>query len=214
MQKAFIGRRRFICWLNVFILFGVLLQGCGHSVKNINSPGTVIICFGDSITFGQGIPQDESFPSILSHFIGEEVINAGHSGDTTAEALERLKKDVLQRDPYLVIVELGGNDFLRRIDVAVTFKNMEEIVKRIVESGAIAAVCDIDNDLILSSYRSGFEKICKKYGAIFIPGVLRGILDNSRLTVDSIHPNEKGHRIIAERIYKGLSRYGIFERRK
>jgi len=191
----------------LFFLLLSSLFGCGYPIKNLDSQGTSIICFGDSITSGVGAESGKNYPYFLSQLIGKEVINAGESGDTTYEALKRLKSDVLSYDPYLVIVELGGNDFLRRIPTDVTLKNIEKIITRIQEKGAIVALVDVSWGPVMSGYRKEFKKLAKRKGLIFIPSLMRGILNDPSLKYDWIHPNSKGYKIIAHRIYKAIKPY-------
>ena len=82
-------------------------------MPNLDSPGTTIVAFGDSITYGVGASQAAAYPSALSRRLGVEVINAGVPGETSAEGLARLP-EVLELDPWLVIIEFGGNDLLQR----------------------------------------------------------------------------------------------------
>ena len=98
---------------------------------NIRSTGELIICFGDSLTEGVGASAGEDYPSVLSRQLGSAVINAGLRGDTTAAALERLVDEVLNKNPRLVILLLGGNDFLRQRPRRETRRNLEEIVRRV-----------------------------------------------------------------------------------
>ncbi|MBI3118467.1 MAG: hypothetical protein HYZ00_07260, partial [Candidatus Hydrogenedentes bacterium] len=93
----------------------LVLGGCGvdyDDVANIANTRTAIVCFGDSITHGYGASPGRDYPARLAELLGTPVINAGVDGDTTASALKRLEEDVLIEEPRLVIVELGGNDFL------------------------------------------------------------------------------------------------------
>src|SRR5205807_8523479 len=89
-------------------------------VVNLASRGTNIIAFGDSLTAGYGAQPGEDYPTRLSRLIDKPVINAGVSGDTTDMALARIDADVLSRGPRIVIVGLGGNEFLRGVDIATT----------------------------------------------------------------------------------------------
>ena len=107
------------------------LSGCSYPIRNLNSPGETIVCFGDSITYGAGAGRNEDFPSLLSSLIAKDVINAGVSGDTTGSALGRIDRDVLSNNPYLVVVELGGNDFLMKISKQRTMDNLKEIISKI-----------------------------------------------------------------------------------
>jgi len=194
------------------------LLGCSPSVRNLDSRGKNIICFGDSITYGVDAQEGEDYPSVLSGMLKRKVINAGLSGDTTEGALARIDKDVLRKDPYLVIIEFGGDDFLDKVPlipnnanriiwVKDTLNNLERIVACIQKKGAIAAVCDTSVDCFMRGYRKYFENIARKKKAIFVPGILADIFNNPGLKYDYIHPNKKGYRIIAKKIYQAIKPY-------
>ncbi len=185
----------------------LLLCSCSYPIKNLDSKGETIICFGDSITEGVGASKGKDYPSVLSQLLGVKVINAGKAGDTTYSALKRLEKDVLAKNPYLVIVELGGNDFLRRMPKEDTIKNLREIIIRIQERGAIVALVDVSWGIFLSGYRKEFKKLAKELGCIFIPAILKGILNDPSRKYDWVHPNDEGYRLIAHRIYRYIAPY-------
>lgn len=190
-----------------FLSLVILCCSCSYPVKNVDSRGENIICFGDSITYGVGAKRSEDFPSILSNLLQETVINAGVNGDTTESALKRLKKDVLDKSAYLVIVELGGNDFLGKVPKQKTIKNLSEIIIRIQETGAMVGLADVSAGMFLSGYGSDFKRLAKKTGCIFIPRLLEGIINNPSLKADYIHPNAEGYSIVAQRIYNAIKPY-------
>jgi len=184
------------------------LTGCiKREIKNIDSKGKNIICFGDSITFGYGANPGEDYPAALARMLTLPVINAGIDGDTSTEGLKRIESDVLDRDPLLVIVEFGGNDFLRKIPLDETIKNIEEIVNRIESRGAMVAIADVSAGMIMSGYRKELKRLSRKYNTIFIPNLFSGILTNPSLKSDSIHPNAQGYKVIAQKIYRVISSY-------
>lgn len=186
----------------------LLLCGCGkREIKNTNSSGKNIICFGDSITFGYGVERGEDYPAELAKLIGLPVKNAGVDGDTTPEALQRIRRDVLGNNPYLVIVEFCGNDFLRKIPKEATVNNICQIVRLAQAQGAMVAVVDISAGLFLKEYRSAFNKLAREEGAIFIPSVLNGIITNPSLKSDFLHPNRNGYKLVAQRVYQGILPY-------
>jgi lysophospholipase L1-like esterase len=182
--------------------------GCAKKeIRNIDSQGKNIICFGDSITFGYGAGPGEDYPLALSKMVDIPVVNAGIDGDDTIEALKRLKSDVLDRDPFLVIIEFGGNDFLRKIPRETTVSNVKEMVERIQAEGAIAVIADISAGMFLKEYRLAFARLAKDKGAIFIQGILSGIITNPSMKSDFIHPNAQGYKLIARRIYQAIQPY-------
>lgn len=190
-----------------FIAF-IALGGCAkREIKNIDAKGKNIVCFGDSITFGYGANPGEDYPTALAKMTEIPVINAGIDGDTTTEAIRRLKADVLNRKPLLVIIEFGGNDFLRKIPKEVTIKNVKEMIDKVQEKGAMVALADISAGLFLKEYRQAFADIAREKKTIFIPAILNGVITNPSLKSDFIHPNGNGYKMIAQRIYRAILPY-------
>lgn len=185
----------------------VIVSCTRQEITNINSKGTTLICFGDSITFGYGVDSNQAYPVILSQMLEMPVINAGIDGDTTTEALRRLDSDVLSRDPFLVIVEFGGNDFLRKVPLDVTIKNVTEIVDKIQAKGSMVAIADISAGFLLNEYRPAYKKLAREKGAIFIPSLMRGIITNPRMKSDFLHPNINGYRMISQRVCRVIKPY-------
>jgi len=194
---------RSICIL-WFAVIAAVVFACGGEnfakIRNLHSAGESIICFGDSLTEGVGASAGEDYPSALSRQLGSPVINAGVRGDTTTAALERLADEVLNKNPRLVIVLLGGNDFLRQRSRRETRQNLEEIVRRVQAHGAMVVIAGIRLGVFGDDYGEIFEQTAKQFGALYIPQVMKGILTNSSLRSDPIHPNGAGYRLIADRI--------------
>ena len=186
----------------------IALTGCvRNDIKNINSRGKNIICFGDSITSGYGVDHGENYPSFLSKMLGMPVVNAGIDGDTSVGGLQRIEMDVLEREPLLVVIEFGGNDFLYKIPQELTIKNISEMIDRIQAKGAMVALVDVSADIFLNEYGPLFEKIAQEKGTIFIPKVFKGIIIDANLKIDFIHPNGFGYKIITHRIYRAILPY-------
>ena len=198
--------RMVVHWLLRGKLFLVIvaLGACGgenfDAIRNLRSSGETIVCFGDSLTEGVGAGTGEDYPSVLSKEIGIPVVNAGQRGDTTDQALARLSDAVLSKNPRLVIVFLGGNDFLRQRPRAESRRNLVEIVRRVQAHGAMVAVAGMKLGLFTDDFAAIYEDTAKELGALYIPQVMKGILSDSKLKSDPIHPNGAGYRLIAERI--------------
>ena len=183
----------------------VILVGCSKKeIKNIGARGKTIVCFGDSITFGYGVNPGEGYPSALAKQLNIPVINAGIDGDTSTEALKRLDADVLSRDPLLVIIEFGGNDFLRQVPKEITVNNIKQMVERVQAHGAMVAIADISAGIFMREYRLAYRKIAQEKSAIFIPSILSGIITNPSMKSDFLHPNAPGYKIIAEDIFRAI----------
>ncbi len=194
-----------VTFVSLLILLLIGFSGCAkREVKNVNSKGTNIICFGDSLTFGYGANPQDAFPLVLLELTTLPVINAGIDGDTTTEALQRLDSDVIERNPLLVIIEFGGNDFLRKIPIETSVANVSQMIDRIHEKGAMVAFVDISAGLFLADYHNAFERLAQEKGVIFISSILSGIITNPSMKSDFLHPNKNGYRMIAQRIYREI----------
>ncbi|HEY0964336.1 MAG TPA: hypothetical protein VGE31_00900, partial [Candidatus Paceibacterota bacterium] len=86
-----------------------------------------------------------------------------------------------------------------------TFRNLETIVERIHDSGAVVILVGIDGEPLDNDLNDRYEDVARATGAIFIDDVLQGIIGRSSLTSDFIHPNNAGYEIVAERIYPAVA---------
>ncbi|MFA5287383.1 MAG: GDSL-type esterase/lipase family protein [Candidatus Omnitrophota bacterium] len=195
----------------VAIIFGIgvaaLLMNVKREIKNINSNGKNIICYGDSITFGYGVNPGEDYPTALAKMINRPVINAGVDGDTSTEGWQRIKQDVLEKEPYIVLIEFTGNDFLKKIPMDLTVSNIKKMVREIQGTGAITAIVDVSAGLFLIDYRVQLFLLSRQTGSIFIPATLSGIITNPSMKSDFMHPNASGYKIVAQRAYKAIEPY-------
>lgn len=169
-------------------------------IKNYPSSGEIIIAFGDSLVEGVGATEGNDFVSLLSRRINTPIVNLGHPGDTTAEALLRID-EVILRNPKIVMVLLGGNDFLKRVPKHEMLSNLEQIITTIQNKGAIVVLLGVRGGLITDNYESDLKSLAQKTGSAYVPNVLKGLIGNSKYMSDSIHPNDAGYAIIAEHIY-------------
>src|SRR5206468_2546588 len=110
-----LSRRSFVIAVVLAVPAGFWLVRSGSPRPARPTAGQTIVAFGDSLVEGHGATPGHDFVSVLSRRLGVPIINAGRSGDTAEAALSRLEQAVLARNPRVVIVLLGGNDFLRRV---------------------------------------------------------------------------------------------------
>lgn len=179
------------------LLWGTAACGAPDA-PNLDSPGTTIVCLGDSITYGVGARPEESYPNRLAERLGVPVVNAGVPGDTTTEALARLD-EVLARDPWLVIIELGGNDLLRRLSVDEAERNLRAVVEGVLAARAVPVLVELDGgSLLTDSLADVFERLQEEYRVPMVEDVLDDVLRDAGLRADHIHPNAAGYRVLAD----------------
>lgn len=179
-------------------LFLLLLAACRPDVPNLDSPGRTIVCLGDSITAGVGSGPGEAYPELLAAKLGTQVINAGVSGDTAAGGLARVD-DVLAQDPWLVIVELGGNDVLRQVPPEQTERSLRGILDRLLSARVVPVLVEMDAPFG-GRYREIYERLGDEYHVPVVEDAIGEILRDRLLKSDEIHPNARGQQVLAEAV--------------
>lgn len=164
-----------------------------------------IICFGDSLTYGTGATKGMDYPSQISQMLNKPVINTGVPGDTTGRALMRLERDVLSKNPDIVMITLGGNDLKNGVSRDTAFRNLRQIVESIQKHGAEVIIGGLKFPLRDRGYGKGYQELAEQTGAVLIPNILEGIMGNRKLMSDPIHPNDAGYKMIANRFYEAMS---------
>lgn len=162
-----------------------------------------IVFFGDSLVAGYGATLGNSLPEQLSLLLNRPVINMGVSGDTTADGLARLD-EVISRNPGLVIVLLGGNDALRKVSQDKTEANLRQIIEALQATGSAVVLVGIRSGLFGDRYDSMYEELASSYDLILVPDALSGLITRPEYMADTIHPNDAGYALLAERIYQAV----------
>jgi lysophospholipase L1-like esterase len=162
--------------------------------------GDSIVMLGDSLVEGVGASAGRDLPALVGERIGRAVVNAGRRGDTASAALDRLDSDVLPRNPRVVVVLVGGNDFIRRVPRETTFEALGTIVERLRERGAGVVIVGVSLGLVSDQYSDEYEAVATRTGSALVPDVLDGILGHGELMADQIHPNDRGYAVMADRI--------------
>jgi acyl-CoA thioesterase-1 len=174
-------------------------------ITNYPSSGSSVVMFGDSLTVSVGASEGHTLPELLSKKIKEPIINMGIRGQTSAQGLLRVN-DVLELNPKVVLVLFGGNDYLHEVPIKETFKNIDAIVAKIQEYGAVVVLLGIQGGILSDPYKGEFKKVAKKRGALYVPSVLENIIGEEDLMSDEVHPNDKGYTIIAKKILPVLEK--------
>jgi acyl-CoA thioesterase-1 len=175
-----------------------------------------ILALGTSLTQGYGLPPGTEFTTVLqeklkSAGVDATIVNAGVSGDTSADGLSRLDWS-LADNPKAAIVELGSNDALRGLAPDQTEKNLAAILAKLKAAHVAVLLCGMRAPRNLGpEYAAQFDaiypRLAKQYGVLLYPFILDGVALNPKLNqADGIHPNPAGVRIIVERILPDVLR--------
>ena len=214
-----------------YVLFGLLLlTSCGETAKKEqevvveeqladeenSAINKVILFFGDSLTAGMGLDQENAFPAIIQEKIdslGLEylVINAGLSGETTASGKNRVSW-VLNQNVDIFVLELGANDGLRGVPLEETRKNLQAIIDTVraknPETKIILTGMQIPPNMgkeYASGFRNIFPELAKKNDVYLVPFLLEDVGGNPELNQsDGIHPTAEGQKILAENVWDVL----------
>src|SRR3954452_17741665 len=214
-----------------FLFVALLFAACNNEQKpaSVSNNDTVkkseptvtqnkknIIFLGNSITAGYGVGESEAFPALIQNKIDSlkipyKVINAGISGETSADGLSRIDW-ILKQPVDILVLELGGNDGLRGIPLQGTSQNLQGIIdavkKKFPNTKLILAGMEIPPNMgkkYTDEFRALYGKLAKKNNALLIPFLLKGVGGNPELNqLDGIHPNPQGHKIVAENVWEVL----------
>lgn len=193
-----------------------MLAGCGPSPRQSVVPaGQTVLAFGDSVTHGTGAGPGEDWPTLLAAATGWQMVNAGVPGDTAQAAQARLPALLAQHRPALVLIEIGGNDFLRRRSAADVKTDVRALIQTAKASGAqvvlvavpalslMAAVAGRPSDAPL------YAELAKEEQVALVPEVFSDVLGDAALRADPIHPNAAGYRQMAQGLHQRLKALGI-----
>jgi acyl-CoA thioesterase I len=173
-----------------------------------------VVAFGDSLTIGLGILEQEAYPALLQRRIDDagyqfEVINAGVSGDTTAGALRRLDW-ALEGDVKVLIVAFGGNDGLRGLPVSQMKENLSTIIDKARDRNVVVILAGMEappnfGQEYATQFRQAFRDVALQKRVLFLPFLLNGVAGKPELNqADGIHPNQQGTQIVADTVWKVL----------
>jgi len=170
----------------------------------------VVCAFGNSLTQGFGLKQDQAFPHLLQTRLDNDhqnarVINAGVSGNTSRDGLMRIDY-ALAEDPDVVIVELGANDAFMGIDPGATEANLDEILTRVKRQTDLVLLAGFACPPVWGReyahrFNSMFPRLAEKHGAVLYPDIQAGLDQGMHFLPDGVHPNADGAKVVADGIY-------------
>lgn len=179
-------------------------------------PRKVIVFFGNSLTAAYQLSKEEGFPALIQQKIDSmglpySCVNAGLSGETTADGVNRIEW-VLQQPMDVFVLELGANDALRGLPVKETAKNLQLIIDKVRAARAdckiVIAGMQAPPNLgatYTREFRDVYPALAAANKAALIPFLLEGVAADPKLNLeDGIHPNVEGQKIVAETVWRTL----------
>ena len=174
-----------------------------------------IVCFGDSITAGFGLDPGQGFPELLQKDVDGRglpfrVVNMGVSGDTTQDGLARVPMAVAEK-PSIVLLELGGNDGLRGIPIAITQSNLAQMIEAFQGAGARVVLAGMTlppnyGQQYIAQFERVYQDLAAKYKVKLIPFLLEGVGGHDEfMQRDRLHPNAAGARKVEALVWSALS---------
>lgn len=192
----------------------------GSGVRQTTTPPSPtaprIVALGDSLTAGLGISREQAYPAVLQRKLKEngrviDVINAGVSGDTSADGLRRANW-ALEGDVRLLILALGANDALRGLPVAQMKDNLQGIIHRARQRGIPVLLAGMEappnyGEQYAAEYRQVFQALSRENTLIFVPFLLQGVAGVAELNQgDGIHPTSAGAERIADHLWPSVEK--------
>ena len=198
------------------LLVLLLAVACGGTKKETALPaGSRVLALGDSLTAPHGVKPGEDWPTLLGQKTGWVVINAGISGNTSAQALERLPTLLDEHQPQLVLVSLGGNDMLRKMSQEQTVANLGRMLDLARASGAKAVLLATPKPSIAGAVFNSlspadfYAEVAKDKKVPLIKDALPEVLSDTALKGDQLHPNAAGHALLGDKIHEDLKKIGF-----
>ena len=201
------------------LALAITLAACGESRRFEGlPPGATVLAFGDSVTHGTGAGPGEDYPARLAAITGWNIINAGVPGDTAREARRRLEPLLTRHDPALVLIELGGNDFLRKRRDSDVRADIEAMVGLVLNRGAIPVLVAVPRLSLLRATAGAlsdspiYATIAESGDVLLIEDIFSDVLSDPALRADRIHPNAEGYHVLAIGISEQLETAGLLNR--
>ncbi len=199
---------RALAWL--CLLWVLLLAGCDVTQPALPhlGPDDVVLAFGDSLTYGTGVDAAHSYPAQLGQLIGHKVVAAGVPGEVTAQGVTRLPGVLDAVQPKLLLLCLGGNDLLHKLDAVTIAANLRTMVYEARQRGIAVVLIGVPEPRLFGSVPKYYADIAAKADIPYEGKVLKTVLFDNTKKSDPIHPNAAGYRMIADALAKLLHQTG------
>lgn len=191
------------------LLLLLALTACAPPRAAALGPGSRVLALGDSLTYGTGASPETSYPTVLAALTRWDVVNAGVPGDTTQQGCARLPPLLDERHPQLILVFLGGNDFLRRGSMQAMTAGLAQCVA-VARGAKVPLVLFAVPRFELTGFADApiFAEVAKSSQVGFLTPRLGALLGDDRLRADAVHLNGDGYRVLAGNVAEELRRLG------
>ncbi|MEA1989646.1 MAG: arylesterase [Pseudomonadota bacterium] len=186
----------------------LLLSSCSQAKLPELQPEDVVVAFGDSLTAGYGVDKTQSYPSVLANITGLKVINAGISGETTAEGLERLPEILETHQPKLVILLEGGNDVLQKVSEPQIKSNLKQMIQLIQQSGAAVLLVGVPEKKLFGSSLELYSELASEHEIPIEGDIVASLMKRLSMKSDYVHFNALGYQAMAQALYEALQTSG------
>jgi len=186
----------------------LLLSSCSQAKLPVLQSEDVVVAFGDSLTAGYGVDKTQSYPSVLASITGLKVINAGISGETTAEGLERLPEVLETHQPQLVILLEGGNDVLQKVSEPQIKSNLKQMIQLIQQSGAAVLLVGVPEKKVFGSSLELYSELASEHDIPIEEDIVASLMKRLSMKSDYVHFNALGYQAMAQAIYEALQKSG------
>lgn len=212
-MRTFINTKLVLLLWTAITLFACTSE---HQLPVIPAGSTVLI-LGDSLSYGTGATKGEDYPTLLAHNTGWQIVNAGVPGDTTEQGLARLPDLLAEHQPRLLMIELGGNDFLKKVPIAQTEKNLKAIIEQAKQHQIRTLLIAIPDYQPVKAAFGGltdhalYAKLSEETQTPLIEDVFSPVLSKNALKADYVHPNAAGYRQVEAQLRDSLIDFGLLK---
>ena len=198
------------CLGSVVIIIAALLPSACSTTPQMPALASdaTILAFGDSLTFGTGAGDAESYPAVLERLTGRKVLNAGIPGEISARGAERLPELLERERPALLILCHGANALLRRQDQRLLADNLRAMIRAARERGVSVMLVAVPSLSFSLKPPDLYDEVAGEFGIPVERKMLGHILGKRSLKSDHVHPNAAGYRLLAEALAELLKKSG------
>ncbi len=201
-------------------LLGIAVAACSsEATVNVSAipTGATVLVLCDSLSYGTGAAKGADYPTLLAQRTGWDIINAGVPGNTSAEGLARLPELLKVYEPALLMIELGGNDFLRNINISQTEANLRAVIQAAQMKKIPTVLLAIPENQPVKAALGGlsdhpiYAKLAEENNIPLVEDIFSEVLSKKSLKADYVHPNAEGYKVVEEQLRAALNKLGLLK---